>query len=240
MDKKYAIGNFICELRQQKGWTQKELGELLGVTNKAVSKWETGAALPRVEYLQQLAVVLGCKQEELFLGRRIAEGEGREPVDTRALEESYLSVVQRCDCCKHESKTIFGETLDENRNSVETCKKCGATIRKRSASIALQYLSALIIATVFESIAIEWAERITRGMFAEYFASHAEAQAHSIMLEYFPNAVTCARYARVLILITALAAAGIVFYLFNRFILKKIFKYKVVRYPHAEDGKIVF
>lgn|GEM_PF-6399401 len=240
MDKKYAIGNFICELRQQKGWTQKELGELLGVTNKAVSKWETGAALPRVEYLQQLAVVLGCKQEELFLGRRIAEGEGREPVDTRALEESYLSVVQRCDCCKHESKTIFWETLDENRERIETCKKCGATIRKRSGSYALQFFSMLIINAVFRFITDGWADRITRGMLARYFPSAAEAQAHSIMLEYFPNAVTCARYARVLILITALAAAGIVFYLFNRFILKKIFKYKVVRYPHAEDGKIVF
>ena len=49
MEKRYAIGNFICQLRQEKGLTQKELGELLGVTNKAISKWETGVAMPRLE-----------------------------------------------------------------------------------------------------------------------------------------------------------------------------------------------
>lgn len=98
----------------------------------------------------------------------------------------------------------------------------------------------LIINAVFRFITDGWADRITRGMLARCFPSAAEAQAHSIMLEYFPNAVTCAKYALVLINITVYAAAFVVFYLFNRFILKKIFKYKVVRYPHAEDGKIVF
>ena len=71
MEKKYEIGNFIYQLRTERGYTQKELGALLGVTDKAVSKWETGAALPRMEVLRQLAIVLGCTQEELFLGRRI-------------------------------------------------------------------------------------------------------------------------------------------------------------------------
>lgn len=70
MDKKYEIGNFICRLRNEKGYTQKELGVLLGVTDKAVSKWENGAALPRREVLRHLAAILGCTQEELLQGRR--------------------------------------------------------------------------------------------------------------------------------------------------------------------------
>ena len=36
------IGRFVAELRKQKGWTQAQLGERLGVTNKTVSRWENG------------------------------------------------------------------------------------------------------------------------------------------------------------------------------------------------------
>lgn len=70
MDKKYEIGNFIYQLRTERGYTQKELGALLSVTDKAVSKWETGAAVPRMKVLRQLAAALGCTPEELLLGRR--------------------------------------------------------------------------------------------------------------------------------------------------------------------------
>ena len=39
------FGAFICELRKEKGMTQKELGEKLGITDKAISKWERGGSL---------------------------------------------------------------------------------------------------------------------------------------------------------------------------------------------------
>ena len=71
MDDKYAVGNFIYELRRERGYTQKELAALLDVTDKAVSKWETGAAAPRRSVLRKLAGILGCTQEELLQGRRI-------------------------------------------------------------------------------------------------------------------------------------------------------------------------
>ncbi|MGN0331094.1 MAG: helix-turn-helix domain-containing protein [Kineothrix sp.] len=40
------IGRFISECRKAKGWTQNELAEKLGITDKAVSKWETGRSMP--------------------------------------------------------------------------------------------------------------------------------------------------------------------------------------------------
>lgn len=40
----YNFGNYICELREKKGLSQSELGAKLGVTNKAVSKWENGVS----------------------------------------------------------------------------------------------------------------------------------------------------------------------------------------------------
>ena len=44
MDENFKVGNFICELRKSKGLSQTELGEKLNVTNKAVSRWETGVS----------------------------------------------------------------------------------------------------------------------------------------------------------------------------------------------------
>ncbi len=40
------IGAFISDCRKAKGWTQNQLGEKLGITDKAVSKWETGRSMP--------------------------------------------------------------------------------------------------------------------------------------------------------------------------------------------------
>lgn len=40
------IGAFISERRKAKGWTQSQLAEKLGITDKAISKWETGRSMP--------------------------------------------------------------------------------------------------------------------------------------------------------------------------------------------------
>lgn len=58
MDKN-ATGRFIAELRKQKGLTQKGLAEKLMVTEKAVSRWETGRGLPDTSLLKPLSDVLG-------------------------------------------------------------------------------------------------------------------------------------------------------------------------------------
>ena len=63
---KYNFGNYLCELREKKGYSQSELGQKLGVTNKAVSKWENGQAYPSVELLLPLANELGVSIEEIF------------------------------------------------------------------------------------------------------------------------------------------------------------------------------
>ena len=62
----YELSNRIYELRIQKGLSQKELGAILGVSNKAVSKWETGTAIPKTETLIKLAEVFEISAEELL------------------------------------------------------------------------------------------------------------------------------------------------------------------------------
>lgn len=56
----------LSTLRRQQGLSQKELGQLLGVSNRAVSKWESGIALPSVENLVQLAGILHVTMEDLL------------------------------------------------------------------------------------------------------------------------------------------------------------------------------
>lgn len=62
----YEFGNFLCRQRQQKNLSQAELAAILGVTNKAVSKWENGAAYPSTELMLPLAQALGVTIEELY------------------------------------------------------------------------------------------------------------------------------------------------------------------------------
>ncbi|MFI3166292.1 MAG: helix-turn-helix transcriptional regulator [Bacillota bacterium] len=69
------IGKFILMLRQEKGITQKELAEKLDVTNKAVSKWETGKGMPDSLMLIPLSNIFNVSVNELLLGERIVKEE---------------------------------------------------------------------------------------------------------------------------------------------------------------------
>ena len=66
MENNYAFGNYITELRKKKKLSQTELGEKLGVSNKAVSKWENGAAYPSTDLILPLAEALGVSVEEIL------------------------------------------------------------------------------------------------------------------------------------------------------------------------------
>ena len=64
----------LVELRTEKGLTQSELGEMLGVSDAAISKWENGEAMPRLAKLQQLADVFDVSVNELATGERNSAG----------------------------------------------------------------------------------------------------------------------------------------------------------------------
>ena len=64
----YVTGAAIRALREKRGDTQKELAEKLSVSDKAVSKWETGRGLPDITLLEPLAKTLGVSVTELLSG----------------------------------------------------------------------------------------------------------------------------------------------------------------------------
>lgn len=69
MDKK-KIGKFIAECRKAKGLTQFQLAEKLDISDRAVSKWETGSSIPDNELALALCKVLDINVSDLFAGER--------------------------------------------------------------------------------------------------------------------------------------------------------------------------
>ena len=65
------IGRFIARRRKELGLTQAELAEKLAVTDKAVSKWETGRGLPDAGLFEPLCEALGVSLAELFAGEKV-------------------------------------------------------------------------------------------------------------------------------------------------------------------------
>lgn len=63
-------GVLIKELRKEKNMTQKELADLLHITDRAVSKWERGLCAPDISLLEPLAAALGVTVTELISGER--------------------------------------------------------------------------------------------------------------------------------------------------------------------------
>lgn len=60
----YSFGNFISALRQRKGLSQYQLGVLVGVSDKAVSKWENGESEPSIDKLIKLSKYFGVNIDE--------------------------------------------------------------------------------------------------------------------------------------------------------------------------------
>ena len=75
------IGAFISERRKAKGWTQSQLAEKLEITDKAISKWETGRSMPDLSLFMPLCTLLDVTLNELFAGECITEENLKEKAD---------------------------------------------------------------------------------------------------------------------------------------------------------------
>lgn len=98
-------GKFISELRKEKGMTQKQLGEILNVTDKAVSKWECGHNLPDNEIMSNLCEKLEISINELLSGEKISS----EDYNKKA-EENMMRLVEEN---KENTKKSIGQRLTE-------------------------------------------------------------------------------------------------------------------------------
>lgn len=86
------IGKFITECRKKKGQTQSQLAEKLGITDKAVSKWETGKGLPDASIMIDLCNELEINVNELLSGERLNQDNYQEKAN-----ENIVSMVKVAD-----------------------------------------------------------------------------------------------------------------------------------------------
>ena len=92
------IGKFIAALRKEKGLTQEQLGEKLGVTNKTISRWENGNYMPDVEMLSLLSKEFGVSIIELVSGERLATEDFKKAADSNlvtALDNSTFTLKEK-------------------------------------------------------------------------------------------------------------------------------------------------
>lgn len=98
-----SVGELICRFRTRKGWTQVELAEKLHLSEKTISKWETGGGYPDIQTLPALAALfettvdclLGCnRKEQKVFCFNVNEGTGGRtafvPKYHSVLNEDYL------------------------------------------------------------------------------------------------------------------------------------------------------
>ena len=103
MDTK-KIGMFLKELRNENGMTQEQLGEKIGVSNKTISRWETGNYMPPVEYLKILSDIYHISINEILGGERASGDEFANIAEQnvtatlKALEKDFQTFEKKMLC----------------------------------------------------------------------------------------------------------------------------------------------
>ena len=92
----FIFGNYLCSLRENAGLSQYQLGTLLGVTDKAVSKWENGAAKPRTKLCERIANIFGISVDEL-----LSAGESPRQAAKKLLAERNAALWERAENLLH-------------------------------------------------------------------------------------------------------------------------------------------
>lgn len=80
------IGRFIAQCRKQNGFTQASLAEKLGITDRAVSKWENGKSMPDASIMLELCGLLKINVNELLMGEHVAMENYKEIAEQNLIE----------------------------------------------------------------------------------------------------------------------------------------------------------
>lgn len=91
MDQK-KIGSFLKELRKEKGITQEQFAEVLGVSGRTVSRWETGSNMPDISLLISIAEYFDVSIPEIINGERKSENMREEVREVAETMSDYASV----------------------------------------------------------------------------------------------------------------------------------------------------
>lgn len=100
------IGSFLAKKRKEKSITQAALAERLGVSNKTISKWETGKCMPDYNVIEPLCKELGITVAELLDGEEKADNRMRVYDDTQILD-----LLKRTQILEQQRTSLYGLIL---------------------------------------------------------------------------------------------------------------------------------
>ena len=99
-------GKFIAEKRKEKSLTQQELADVLGISNKTISKWECGNGLPEVSLMMPLCEALGISVNELLSGEELHNTYAEKA------EENFIELIKEKEKTKlSNQKLILWQTI---------------------------------------------------------------------------------------------------------------------------------
>ncbi len=96
-------GQYIMQKRKEKNMTQEELAEKLSVSNKTVSKWETGKSMPDYSVVEELCKVLGISVGELL--------NGEDELSTETEEKQMLALLEKWQVVEKHKHILYGIIL---------------------------------------------------------------------------------------------------------------------------------
>ena len=105
------IGKFIAELRKKNNLTQMQLAEKLNITDRAISKWENGKAMPDSSIMLDLCKELKISVNELLSGEMIEMNNYNEKAEQNLLEMAKKEEMQNKKLMMYENVIGFGSTI---------------------------------------------------------------------------------------------------------------------------------
>lgn len=103
------IGRFIAEMRKEQGLTQREFAELLGVSDKSVSKWECGNGMPDISLMLSICEVLKINLNELFSGEKLTDADYKQKA-----EKNMIKLIKEANSMK--KNIVGGNVLGQSEN----------------------------------------------------------------------------------------------------------------------------
>ena len=105
------IGKFIASKRKEQGLTQLQLAEKLGITDRAISKWETGKSLPDASLMPELCKLLKITINDLLCGEVVSVENYNEKAEKALLEMVKKEEMQNKKLMMYENVIGFGSTI---------------------------------------------------------------------------------------------------------------------------------
>ena len=112
MDQK-KIGSFIAKMRKQQNLTQRELADILNISDKTVSKWECGKGMPELPLMLPLCKILKISLNELFSAQKLSDTDYKKKA-----EENLINLVKEAEKMKHNivGSQVLGQAAIINMN----------------------------------------------------------------------------------------------------------------------------